>query len=63
MRGFADKKIAEDLRISEETVNFHIRKVFQKFGVHNRVEAAILYLKVKGKQLTLDELRERVATH
>jgi DNA-binding NarL/FixJ family response regulator len=54
--GLPDKAIAQKLRISEETVNFHLRRVFEKFRVHKRSEAAIVYLKVKSDQLIFDQL-------
>lgn len=55
-QGLPDKKIAKQLRISEETVNFHLRRIFGKFNVHKRSEAALLYVKVKTDQLTFDDL-------
>ncbi len=43
-RGHVDKEIADALRISVWTVHGHLKKVFEKLGVHTRTEAAIKYL-------------------
>lgn len=43
-RGHLDKEIADALRISVWTVHGHLKKVFEKLGVHTRTEAAIKYL-------------------
>jgi DNA-binding NarL/FixJ family response regulator len=37
--GYANKKIALDLVISEHTVKFHISSIYGKLGVGNRTEA------------------------
>lgn len=43
-RGRQNKIIAADLGLSEHTVKLHIHNIITKLGVHNRTEAAILYL-------------------
>jgi DNA-binding NarL/FixJ family response regulator len=43
-KGQPDKEIADHLRISAHTVHGHVRKIFEKLGVHNRTEAAVRYL-------------------
>jgi len=43
-KGYVDKEIAEALRISVWTVHGHLKKVFEKLGVHTRTEAAVKYL-------------------
>jgi DNA-binding NarL/FixJ family response regulator len=43
-KGYVDKEIAEALGISVWTVHGHLKKVFEKLGVHTRTEAAIKYL-------------------
>lgn len=43
--GKSNKEIAESMFISENTVKYHIRNILQKFGVHNRTEAAAYALK------------------
>jgi DNA-binding CsgD family transcriptional regulator len=41
--GMTDKQTAETLRISISTVRTHLRRLFTKFGSHDRVEL-ILYM-------------------
>jgi DNA-binding NarL/FixJ family response regulator len=43
-KGYVDKEIAENLGISVWTVHGHLKKIFEKLGVHTRTEAAIKYL-------------------
>jgi DNA-binding NarL/FixJ family response regulator len=43
-KGYVDKEIAETLGISVWTVHGHLKKIFEKLGVHTRTEAAIKYL-------------------
>lgn len=37
--GLVNKEIAERLHITPETVKFHLKNVYRKLGVHNRVQA------------------------
>ncbi|HEV3322912.1 MAG TPA: response regulator transcription factor [Solirubrobacteraceae bacterium] len=37
--GMSNKQIASDLTISSNTVKFHLRTIYSKLGVHNRVQA------------------------
>lgn len=39
--GFPDKKIAETLVITRETVHKHLKNIYQKLNVHSRTEAVI----------------------
>jgi two-component system nitrate/nitrite response regulator NarL len=39
--GCTNDEIAEKLFISPNTVKFHLRVIYQRLGVHNRVEAAL----------------------
>jgi DNA-binding NarL/FixJ family response regulator len=43
-KGYVDKEIAETLGISGWTVHGHLKKIFEKLGVHTRTEAAVKYL-------------------
>jgi DNA-binding NarL/FixJ family response regulator len=45
--GRTDKEISNTLHISEGTVNKHLTIIFQKLGVNNRTEAAIVALRKK----------------
>jgi LuxR family transcriptional regulator, maltose regulon positive regulatory protein len=40
-RGYPDKKIAETLVITPETVHKHLKNIYQKLDVHSRMEAVI----------------------
>ncbi|WP_230532580.1 response regulator transcription factor [Microvirga roseola] len=42
-RGRANKIIARDLSISENTAKMHVRRILTKLGVRNRTEAALLF--------------------
>lgn len=42
-QGRAPKTIAKVLVVSENTVRFHIRNIYQKFGVHSRTELMELF--------------------
>jgi len=43
LRGESDKQIARELKISVPTVRTHLGRLFQKFGINDRVEL-ILYI-------------------
>lgn len=43
--GISNAEIATRLRVSENTVKFHLQNVFLKLGVSNRTEAAARYLR------------------
>lgn len=37
-RGMADREISAHLRLSPHTVDYHLRRLRKRFGVHNRVQ-------------------------
>ena len=45
VEGYSNKAIAEQLFISENTVKYHIRNIFQKLEVQNRTEAVTYALR------------------
>jgi LuxR family maltose regulon positive regulatory protein len=46
-QGYTDKKIAETLVIARETVHKHLKNIYGKLDVHNRIEAIILARELK----------------
>ena len=40
--GLSDKNIAWMLAISKNTVNFHLKNIYRKLGVHNRTSATVI---------------------
>jgi DNA-binding NarL/FixJ family response regulator len=42
-RGLTNPEIAQDLSVSENTIRFHLKNIFEKLGVTNRTEAAAWY--------------------
>ncbi len=43
-KGLFDKEIANKICISPETVKKHVKNIYKKLGVRNRVEASVLYM-------------------
>jgi len=48
--GLTNAQIARRLRVSDNTVKFHLQNLYLKLGVRNRTEAAALYLRTKGRR-------------
>jgi DNA-binding NarL/FixJ family response regulator len=42
-QGLSNEQIAAELTLSPNTVKFHVRALYARLGVHNRVEASLLY--------------------
>lgn len=53
--GFTNRKIAEDLMVTEKTVKFHLNRIFKKTGVKNRAELIVLYWKEKLASASKDQ--------
>ncbi|MCL4852686.1 MAG: helix-turn-helix transcriptional regulator [Bryobacteraceae bacterium] len=47
-RGLGDKQIAAELGISEETVAFHFRSAFRRYGARSRAALVASYLAESG---------------
>lgn len=45
--GYSNSEIAGKLRLSEQTVKHHLSRVFDKLGVHNRLEMALFAVRHK----------------
>ena len=41
LQGYSNNKIAEELSVSVHTIKAHVDSIFRKFGVHNKVQAAV----------------------
>jgi DNA-binding NarL/FixJ family response regulator len=41
-KGFANKQIARELKVTEGTVKIHLHRVYQKLGVKSRFALAVL---------------------
>lgn len=51
VKGLCNREIAFLLGISENTVEQHIRSIYKKLGIRNRVEAVRLYMAHNGNPL------------
>ena len=47
-KGMLNKEISDNLDLCINTVKSHLKNIFRKLGVHNRSEATVEYLKMKG---------------
>lgn len=41
IKGYSNKEIGKELTVTVHTVKAHIENIYRKFGVHNKVQAAI----------------------
>jgi DNA-binding NarL/FixJ family response regulator len=57
--GMSNKQIAGHLTISSNTVKFHLRTIYSKLGVHNRVQA----MQATGQGAMTDPEGERPSEH
>lgn len=48
--GLSDKSIAWMLAISENTVNFHLKNIYHKLGVHSRIDATVIVMRCKASE-------------
>ncbi len=46
-QGLTNTQIAQRLRVSDNTVKFHLQNIYQKLGVGNRTEAAGIFFKLR----------------
>ena len=53
-RGRTNREIAQELNIGEQTVKNHLSGIFEKLGVRNRLELALLAVQ-RGLDRVLDE--------
>ena len=44
-RGLSNKSVAQLLVISDSTVEFHLRRIYRKWGVHNRTSAVVVAIR------------------
>jgi len=48
IQGLATKEIASKLGISSHTVNNHLKKIYEKLGVHSKAELSFKYRENEG---------------
>lgn len=49
--GCGDKEIADNLQISAETVDFHVREIFHRLDAKTRAHAVAIYILTKAGAL------------
>jgi DNA-binding CsgD family transcriptional regulator len=54
VRGRSNREIASDLYISEKTVQFHLTRVYAKFGVKSRTALAAVWLDDRDRTASVD---------
>ncbi len=50
-KGYSNAQIAFQLKISSKTVATYLSRIYMKFGVGNRTEAVVVYLRRKRELL------------
>lgn len=48
--GLTNAEIAERLHVTVHAVKFHLARIYQRLGVGNRTEAAVMYLRAHGPE-------------
>lgn len=59
--GETNKEIARSLDITEATTKVHVKAIFRKLGVRNRVEAAVLNSQLRAIVGELEQQRREAA--
>jgi DNA-binding CsgD family transcriptional regulator len=54
--GKSDKEIGAALFISPETVDYHLRKLFAKFGVHSRLQLLLKTTLTRSRETSLNSV-------
>ena len=55
--GYSNKRISDELKISEQTVKNHLQSIFRTVGVTNRVELTIYVTRRKTTRFRSDPAR------
>ena len=50
-QGYSNREIASKLEISDNTVKFHLKNIYEKIQVDNRTQAVIFYNQIQKEKL------------